>query len=159
VAGKDASKLFWKYHNEGILKKYKAQLQVGSLDTKKKEEPKPAAPPKKEVVKPKAESGTVVPMPGKEVKEVSESMDPYGDLIPYADPSWYQSVCISFPQAFGRAKNLDSITLPTSTKPTKPSEPKSAPGSTPKSSPTSQNGTKPKWYLPKSINKWASVAT
>ncbi|PTB61897.1 cytochrome b5, partial [Trichoderma citrinoviride] len=36
VAGKDASKQFWKYHNEGILKKYKAKLQVGSLDTKPK---------------------------------------------------------------------------------------------------------------------------
>ncbi|KAJ4293035.1 hypothetical protein N0V88_005699 [Collariella sp. IMI 366227] len=41
VAGKDASKQFWKYHNEGILKKYQKQLQIGSLDTK----PKAAAPP------------------------------------------------------------------------------------------------------------------
>merc|ERR1712144_135429 len=38
VAGKDASKQFWKYHNESILKKYSKQLQVGSLDSK----PKPA---------------------------------------------------------------------------------------------------------------------
>lgn len=36
VAGKDASKQFWKYHNEGVLKKYGAKLQVGSV----KEEPK-----------------------------------------------------------------------------------------------------------------------
>merc|ERR1712054_254498 len=34
VAGKDASKQFWKYHNESILKKYSKQLQVGSLDSK-----------------------------------------------------------------------------------------------------------------------------
>ncbi|KAK3400566.1 acyl-CoA dehydrogenase/oxidase [Sordaria brevicollis] len=40
VGGKDASKQFWKYHNEGILKKYQAKLQIGSLDTK----PKAAAP-------------------------------------------------------------------------------------------------------------------
>merc|ERR1711939_136844 len=36
VAGKDASKQFWKYHNESILKKYSKQLQVGSLDSKLK---------------------------------------------------------------------------------------------------------------------------
>ncbi|BDD63175.1 hypothetical protein MPDQ_007373 [Monascus purpureus] len=29
VAGKDASKQFWKYHNEGVLKKYGPKLQVG----------------------------------------------------------------------------------------------------------------------------------
>ena len=100
VAGKDASKQFWKYHNESILKKYKGQLQVGSLDSKKQAAPPtpPATPPpaaqteKKEIAAPQAESGTVVPMPGKDVKEVAESMDPYGDLVPYADPSWYQSV-------------------------------------------------------------------
>ena len=34
-------------------------------------------------------------MPGKDAKEAAESMDPYGDLVPYADPSWYQSVRIS----------------------------------------------------------------
>ena len=101
VAGKDASKQFWKYHNEGILKKYKGGLQVGSLDSKKQEAPPtpPATPPpqkkeepKKEVVKPSAESGTVAPMPGKDAKAVSEPMDTFGDLVPYGDPSWYQSV-------------------------------------------------------------------
>ncbi|KAG9232574.1 cytochrome b5-like heme/steroid binding domain-containing protein [Amylocarpus encephaloides] len=33
VAGKDASKQFWKYHNEGVLKKYAAKLKVGSVGT------------------------------------------------------------------------------------------------------------------------------
>jgi len=92
VAGKDASKQFWKYHNDGILKKYKSKLQVGSLDSKQAEAPPtpPATPPaeKKEVVKPQAESGTVVPVP-KENVEV-ETLEPFGDLIPFADPSWYQ---------------------------------------------------------------------
>lgn len=92
VAGKDASKQFWKYHNEGILKKYKAKLQVGSLDSKKVEAAPPtppASPPAetKEIVKPQAESGTVAPVPA--VEEV-EALDPYGDLIPFADPAWYQ---------------------------------------------------------------------
>ncbi|CAL3968969.1 hypothetical protein PZA11_004911 [Diplocarpon coronariae] len=86
VAGKDASKQFWKYHNEGILKKYKGKLQVGSLDTKKAEVVEEKEE-KKEVVKPQAESGAVVPVPA--VEEI-ETLDPFGELIPFADPSWYQ---------------------------------------------------------------------
>lgn len=89
VAGKDASKQFWKYHNEGILKKYQAKLQVGSLDSKPKPvEPAPvaAAPqPTKAVVKKAAQEAAPV--------DESEPFDPYGSLIPFADPSWYQSVC------------------------------------------------------------------
>jgi hypothetical protein len=27
----DASKQFWKYHNEGVLKKYQGKLKVGEL--------------------------------------------------------------------------------------------------------------------------------
>lgn len=101
VAGKDASKQFWKYHNEGILKKYKGQLQVGSLDTKKQEAPPtpPATPPPEEKkakatdkVQPQAESGTVAPVPTKDAEEAKESMDPYGAMIPYSDPSWYHGV-------------------------------------------------------------------
>ena len=95
VGGKDASKQFWKYHNESILKKFKKQLQVGSLDSK----PKPAAlatpppsPPKQEAMVPTAESGTVVPAPGPSAREEVEAFDAFGDLIPYADPAWYQSV-------------------------------------------------------------------
>ena len=100
VGGKDASKQFWKYHNESILKKYKGQLLVGSLDTKKQEAP-PTPPPtslpakpeeKKEVIQPSAELGVIAPMPGKDAKEKTEALDMYGAIIPYADPSWYQSV-------------------------------------------------------------------
>jgi len=96
VAGKDASKQFWKYHNDSILKKYQKQLQVGSLDTKAA----PPAPPataapekkseKKDVVKPEANSGVVAPQPT-EAAEEAEPFDAYGDLVPYADPSWYQT--------------------------------------------------------------------
>lgn len=97
VAGKDASKQFWKYHNEGILKKYKAKLQVGSLDSKKVEAPPtpPATPPAEETkqkVVPQAESGTVAPTPGPSAEEEAEALDPYGSLIPFADPAWYQGV-------------------------------------------------------------------
>lgn len=96
VGGKDASKQFWKYHNDSILKKYKAQLQVGSLDTKQKEAAPPtppATPPaveKKDKVAP-SPAGPAAPAPGPAVQQEAESMDPYGDMIPYADPSWYQT--------------------------------------------------------------------
>jgi hypothetical protein len=94
--GKDASKPFWKYHNEGILKKYKKKLQVGSLDTKKVEEAPAPPEPVKEVAKPAAESGTVSAAPGPDAEEELGELDPpldaYGDLIPYADPNWYQTV-------------------------------------------------------------------
>ena len=97
MAGKDASKQFWKYHNEGILKKYKGQLQVGSLGTKKQEAPPtppPTPPPKQEKVtaQPVAESGTVSAAPTQGAKISSEPLDTFGDLVPYGDPSWYQSV-------------------------------------------------------------------
>ena len=98
VAGKDASKQFWKYHNDSILKKYKSQLQVGSLDTKKVAAAPPTPPAttppveEKEKVVPSAESGTIAPAPGPAAGEEAEALDSYGALIPYADPSWYQSV-------------------------------------------------------------------
>ncbi|KAJ9621646.1 hypothetical protein H2203_007135 [Taxawa tesnikishii (nom. ined.)] len=31
VGGKDASKQFWKYHNESVLKKYQDRLKIGEL--------------------------------------------------------------------------------------------------------------------------------
>ncbi|MCJ1416220.1 hypothetical protein MMC32_002555 [Xylographa parallela] len=36
VGGKDASKQFWKYHNESVLKKYQEQLKIGNLEEKAK---------------------------------------------------------------------------------------------------------------------------
>ncbi|MCJ1434816.1 hypothetical protein MMC27_004186 [Xylographa pallens] len=36
VGGKDASKQFWKYHNEGVLKKYQERLRIGNLEEKAK---------------------------------------------------------------------------------------------------------------------------
>jgi hypothetical protein len=101
VAGKDASKQFWKYHNEGILKKYKSKLLVGSLDTKKASAAPPAGEKKaeqKQLVKPQAESGAVVPVPAAAPeREMQEALDPFGDLIPFADPSWYQGVSVPSP--------------------------------------------------------------
>jgi hypothetical protein len=101
MGGKDASKQFWKYHNESILKKFKPQLQVGSLDSKPKAAapPPPPAPKKEIAAKPKAESGTVSAVPE---EDDAVPLDIYGDLVPYADPNWYQSV---------RAKSVKSVSM------------------------------------------------
>jgi hypothetical protein len=98
VAGKDASKQFWKYHNDSILKKYQKQLQVGSLDTKAAPPAPPATTAKedkqetKEIVKPEANSGVIAPQPTSAATDEAEPFDSFGDLVPYADPSWYQTV-------------------------------------------------------------------
>ncbi|KAI0832176.1 acyl-CoA dehydrogenase NM domain-like protein [Hypoxylon sp. FL0890] len=89
VAGKDASKQFWKYHNEGILKKYKGSLQIGSLDSKPKPEPTPEPSPVYAAPKPTKETKKDV-VPSSAQAEEAEALEPFGDLIPFADPSWYQ---------------------------------------------------------------------
>ncbi|KAJ9145471.1 Acyl-CoA dehydrogenase [Pleurostoma richardsiae] len=89
VAGKDASKQFWKYHNEGILKKYKAKLQVGSLDTKPKAEVKPEPIPAPVPAPAPAAKKAAAPTPAT-VSEDAEALEPFGSQIPFADPNWYQ---------------------------------------------------------------------
>jgi hypothetical protein len=110
VAGKDASKQFWKYHNESILKKYQKQLQVGSLDSKAAPPTPPVTPPaekKPDVVKPAAVSGAVAPMPTAAAEDEAEALDPFGDIVPYADPSWYQSV--SYTPKTPKSRHLSGI--------------------------------------------------
>jgi len=107
-----------KYHNEGILKKYQPKLQIGSLDSKpqaKKEEQAPPTPPKTPELKPELKKqaehnerevprvlepepvpGTVAPEPGPAAIEHKEALAQFGDMIPYADPSWYQTVSIQY---------------------------------------------------------------
>jgi hypothetical protein len=86
MGGKDASKQFWKYHNDSILKKYQKNLMIGSLNTKQP-----------------AEQEASADVPAEEVEDFSDipdrpnaddfvPLDMYGDLVPYADPNWYQSV-------------------------------------------------------------------
>jgi hypothetical protein len=85
------------------LKKYKGQLQIGSLDTKKAAEPAPApAPAPKKATpepKPQTESSSSVTPPA-----TGAPQDPYGDLIPFADPSWYQGVGFAISAKFGSIK-------------------------------------------------------
>lgn len=69
------------------MKKFKGQLQVGSLDSKKPEakpaaEPMPVAVPKKPVAKAAAK-----PKAGEE-----DPIEPFGEQIPFSDPNWYQGV-------------------------------------------------------------------
>ncbi|CAM1509104.1 Fc.00g028430.m01.CDS01 [Cosmosporella sp. VM-42] len=93
VAGKDASKQFWKYHNEGILKKWHPKLCVGSLDSKPKpkEEPKPEPAPGTVTVKQPSAKAVAAAEKEASSSEESEPLEAFGHQIPFADPSWYQS--------------------------------------------------------------------
>lgn len=98
VAGKDASKQFWKYHNDGVLKKYRGRLQIGSLDTKKVASqpaptpaPAPAPAPAANKQPAKVEEGSASPAPA---PAPATALDPYGALIPFADPAWYHGVSL-----------------------------------------------------------------
>lgn len=103
MGGKDASKQFWKYHNAGVLKKYQPKLKIGSLDTKKAAPattpapaPTSATTPKKEDTKQQAQSS---PAPD------TKALDPYGELIPFSDPSWYHGVSYYTLGQYKRATN------------------------------------------------------
>lgn len=89
VAGKDASRKFWKYHNEGVLKKYKKKLLVGVLDTKVDKNNEAY----KEIPELDNQSNTIELIQLREETETTEPdgiLEPFGDMIPFADPSWYQ---------------------------------------------------------------------
>jgi hypothetical protein len=97
MGGKDASKQFWKYHNESILKKFQPKLLIGSLDSKKVAAPAPEKKSAPAATGEAAKKGTPV-KPGavsasaKETEELAPPLDMFGDLVPFADPNWYQSV-------------------------------------------------------------------
>jgi hypothetical protein len=87
-----------------ILKKYKAQLQVGSLEDKASSAPAPApapAPTKSEPVQVEPAKSVVeksaAALTAPAVSELKESLEPIGDLIPFGDPAWYQTVSILCP--------------------------------------------------------------
>ncbi|KAK9452659.1 acyl-CoA dehydrogenase/oxidase [Dipodascopsis uninucleata] len=95
VAGKDASKMFWKYHNERILKKYKPKLQIGAVAGT---EAAAAASSGSS-----SSAGTVAPVAattkansGEVSGHISRTFEPFGDMIPYADPSWYQGYATAY---------------------------------------------------------------
>lgn len=74
------------------MKKYKGQLQIGSLDTKKAAPaPAPAPEPKKPAPKPEAPAAAPSSYPP---PATAAPQEPFGDLVPFADPSWYQGVSL-----------------------------------------------------------------
>jgi len=67
---------------------------IGSLDVKAAEKPATAAATAET---PKAAPVVIAPTKTSAVKvpeEKRESFEPFGELIPFGDPSWYQGVCI-----------------------------------------------------------------
>ncbi|BFZ54786.1 hypothetical protein PYCC9005_001823 [Savitreella phatthalungensis] len=99
VAGQDASKQFWKYHNKAILKKYQPKLQIGQIGSGSDDsssasasavtakEPTPA--PSTDATTANAVAQPSGQAHGSVADNIAEKSF-YGDLIPYADPSWYQ---------------------------------------------------------------------
>ncbi|KAI6250718.1 Acyl-CoA dehydrogenase AFT10-1 [Erysiphe necator] len=85
VAGKDASKQFWKYHNKSILSKYKEQLLVGVLDSKEMNESRPSTEDHDIATIP--QENTLIQATN---EDTAENLEPFGNMIPFADPSWYQ---------------------------------------------------------------------
>lgn len=70
-----------------ILKKYQPKLLLGYIEGKAPAAPAPKAEaPKKAAPKPAASSASAT--------APKEALDPYGDLIPYGDPNWYQGVSV-----------------------------------------------------------------
>ena len=68
MAGKDATKEFFLFHNvQTVLAKYESKLVVGELLP--------------------SEKGSVVSLSSEELYPVE---GPFGDLIAFGDPSWYQ---------------------------------------------------------------------
>ncbi|KAK9481377.1 acyl-CoA dehydrogenase/oxidase [Lipomyces japonicus] len=86
VAGKDASKQFWKYHNAGILKKYQSKLQIGSIGTG---EPAPIVPDF-------TQESSGLSIVKSSYEHQPRFFDSYGDLVPFADPNWYQGYATTY---------------------------------------------------------------
>ncbi|KAF3938877.1 hypothetical protein ABW19_dt0208875 [Dactylella cylindrospora] len=92
VAGKDATAQFDKYHKQSVLEKYKGKLMVGSVGGKAPAPtPAPAPAPKKEEPKPVVVKTPTPVASTASAEPAVTSQEPYGDLIPYGDPGWYQS--------------------------------------------------------------------
>ena len=159
VGGKDASKMFWKYHSPAVLKRYKGKLQVGSLDSKKAAAPAtpPATPPPAPAAaKAVATTDKIGP---------KEALEVFGDLVPFGDPAWYQGVCchqypLFDPKAYKTNLFLLYSTVPlSSTKLTLLSATKCDNGLTPSSNPMFQTGMQPKRSPRESTSKWVKGVT
>jgi hypothetical protein len=103
VLGQDASKQFWKYHNEKVMAKWGTPLKIGSIGssdtTPKPAAVKPAVPTKYSPPRPKPQPTLQIPTPSTDNKSAPEifgevlpshfarPIDP--QLIPFAEPAWY----------------------------------------------------------------------
>lgn len=99
VAGKDATKQFWKYHSQGVLNKFGPKLMIGSLESKSHSPvaSKPATPATTVEETPKTASTAVIPATTTDISNSEthvKALEPFGELIPFGDPSWYHGVCI-----------------------------------------------------------------
>ena len=72
---------------------------IGSLESKapSPEESKPATAATTEEETPKTAPAVAAPATATTVSKTEtnvEALEPFGELVPFGDPSWYQGVCI-----------------------------------------------------------------
>jgi Cytochrome b5-like Heme/Steroid binding domain len=90
VLGHDASKQFWKFHNQSVLAKFGPPLKLGTIQSKENKQPAQVTkypPPKPAVFKSPSTSDD------KSANEIFGEVFPFKPdltkLIPFAEPSWY----------------------------------------------------------------------
>ena len=100
VLGQDASKQFWKYHNEKVMQKYGAPLKIGTIGSSSAQSTTPA--PKTKPVQPKysppkpklpTQAAPVVkaspPSDGKSTSEIFGEVETY---LAFSDSSSFRSL-------------------------------------------------------------------
>jgi len=83
VGGQECTEQFNQFHNPtAVMNKYGPKLYIGDLEgAKKKETPKPKPQP----------AAAAAASSSKALATTSISrLEPFGDMIPYSDPAWYQ---------------------------------------------------------------------
>lgn len=84
VAGSDASKQFHKYHEvDKVMKKYGIKFRIGKLTANET-----AAIVPNEASSALVPAPTSAPVAGAHLTAVRH--EPFGDMVPYGDPAWYQ---------------------------------------------------------------------
>jgi len=82
VGGQECTEQFNQFHNPtAVMNKYGPKLYIGDLEGAKKVEKKPAAPRPQQPAAASSGSSALVRY---------QAHAPFGDMIPYSDPAWYQ---------------------------------------------------------------------
>lgn len=89
VAGTDASEFFHKYHNvKKVMKKFGIKFRIGKLvDSPLSTNKSANSTTDMSLIKP---NKTAADFTGATAYNTTEAAEPFGDMVPFADPNWYQ---------------------------------------------------------------------